>query len=115
MGSKGCACSQGLPQPWSEAHFIAAGLSGAPIVLLHVVSDDRPLLFAAIDFRTCGFRRRRRRTVGRRRARGRAGLGVGARRYALPEGPAGLAGWVCCAVSLGGVVPAWFTVLLFRP
>ena len=33
----------------------------------------------------------------------------------MPEGPAGLAGWACCAVSLGGVVAAWFTVLLFRP
>jgi hypothetical protein len=72
-----------------EASFLKGGkrissqrdLPGAPIDLLHVVSDDRPLLFAAIDLSTCGFRRRRRRTVGHRRARGRAGLGVGGRRY----------------------------------
>ena len=28
----------------------------------------------------------------------------------VPEGVAGLAGWVCCAVWLGGVVPVSFTV-----
>src|SRR5262245_46110944 len=32
----------------------------------------------------------------------------------MPGGAAGLAG-VVCAVWLGGVVPAWFTVVLFKP
>ena len=33
----------------------------------------------------------------------------------MPGGAAGVAGCVCCAVWLGGVVPAWFTVVLFKP
>ena len=69
-----------LPPSARNRIWICARSRRRGVDLLHV-SDDRPLLFAAIDFRARGVRRRRRRTVGRRLARGRAGLGVGARRY----------------------------------